>query len=250
MIRILAAFILALTTSIPALATADGPDAWRVTGIAAGDTLNVRMGPGTDYMVIGTLQPDARGLQSTTCVPYVTFEIFDRLSEADRAKLPQRWCLVTHAPSATTGWVSGKFLTEDSDAEPVAAPVAGDDPQAAEAMALVSALMSAVKAQESGGPSPLQEPLARDFFVAAMIPNIDPGMLGADPIVGGQDAQLADITVEPDPEQGPLRGSYPVRATFTNFGQLRTVTFHVRVDTDRAPAMRIISFEADGETYQ
>src|SRR5690606_9481160 len=49
---------------LPAHAEIDGhgPDAWRVTGVAAQDTLNARMGPGTSYPVIETFAQDERGM--------------------------------------------------------------------------------------------------------------------------------------------------------------------------------------------
>ena len=70
--------IVALAPS-PARAEADGPDFWEVSGVAPGDTLNMRMGPGTEYMVIGTLRHDARALQAITCTPYLTFAIWERI---------------------------------------------------------------------------------------------------------------------------------------------------------------------------
>ena len=46
----------------PASAEIDGhgPDAWRVTGVAADDVLNARVGPGTGYPVIDSFAHDAR----------------------------------------------------------------------------------------------------------------------------------------------------------------------------------------------
>ncbi|MEX5729149.1 uncharacterized protein Ga0609869_002502 [Rhodovulum iodosum] len=47
---------LALTPAV-AGATADGPDFYRVTGVAADDMLNLRRGPGTGFEVIVGLPP-------------------------------------------------------------------------------------------------------------------------------------------------------------------------------------------------
>lgn len=99
--------------ALPVHAEADGPDAWRVTGVAPHDVLNMRMGPGTGYMVIGSLGPYARGLKSITCVPLLSMQIWDGLSEAQRAALPSRWCLVQHPESGQSGWIAGRFMTED-----------------------------------------------------------------------------------------------------------------------------------------
>lgn len=41
----------------PALATADGPDFYRVVGVASDDMLNLRRGPGTNYETIVGLPP-------------------------------------------------------------------------------------------------------------------------------------------------------------------------------------------------
>ncbi len=48
-----------LLVSGPVLADADGPDARRVVDVAPDDSLNARMGPGSDYSVIGTFDHDA-----------------------------------------------------------------------------------------------------------------------------------------------------------------------------------------------
>ncbi len=59
---------------MPARAEIDGhgPDAWRVTGVAARDVLYARMGPGTAYPVLTRFSPDERGMRQVTCVPHYT----------------------------------------------------------------------------------------------------------------------------------------------------------------------------------
>ena len=76
-----------LMLPLAARAEADGPDARSVSGVAQDDVLDVRMGPGTDYPVIG---PDARHLPAETCTPLATFAEFDALSPSERAALPDR----------------------------------------------------------------------------------------------------------------------------------------------------------------
>ncbi|MEM0900352.1 MAG: hypothetical protein AAGI92_10440 [Pseudomonadota bacterium] len=242
MTRFAALFLSFIALVDAAFAEADGPEAWQVAGIEAGDRLNVRMGPGTDYPVIGSLPPGARALRNLACVPYYTLGDLDALSEAERVALPARWCFIFHAPSGEKGWVAGRFLREDTG---VVAGVRTDR----RAIGLVNELMDAVIAQESGGPSPLQSPYAEQFFDSAIIPNIDPGWLGADPIIGGQDSQISKLSVRFDPDIPPLRGLYTVRADFENFGQLRTVRFSVREDWRDRTQMHILSFEVDGVTY-
>ncbi|MDF3362752.1 hypothetical protein HLM50_16945 [Sulfitobacter sp. Ks41] len=93
---ILWAAIACATLAAPLRAEIDGhgPDAWRVTGVAADDVLSMRMGPGTRYLVIDSLPPNARGLEQVTCVPLLIPLIYHKLTEAQRNALPPRWCLM------------------------------------------------------------------------------------------------------------------------------------------------------------
>jgi uncharacterized protein YraI len=108
----LAALIAALAG--PALATADGPDAWRVVGVAPDDVLNVRVGPGTEYFVITALPPNARRLQLGTCTPTITQAQYFALTPAAQAQLARyaRWCVVSWG-GEQLGWVNARFLGED-----------------------------------------------------------------------------------------------------------------------------------------
>jgi len=111
----LAALALAAMTTV-AHATADGPDAWRVTAVSASDVLNVRVGPGTDYFVISALPHNARGIQLGTCVPTVTREQYFALSAAQQQRLNgyAAWCVVIYE-GQQLGWVNRRFLTEDGE---------------------------------------------------------------------------------------------------------------------------------------
>ncbi len=76
----------------PAVATQDGwPALFDVSGVAADDTLNIRSEPGTGGVVIGTLEPDAEGI------------------EVVRPNPRETWGLVNYGEA--TGWVSLSFLT-------------------------------------------------------------------------------------------------------------------------------------------
>ncbi|MBY6202182.1 hypothetical protein KUV65_12465 [Maritalea mobilis] len=115
--RRLFALLAAATLAAPAAhATADGPDAWRVTGVASNDVLNVRVGPGTDYFVIDQLPHDARGVQMGVCVPTVTRDQFFALSPSAQAALNNytAWCLVEWQ-GTQRGWVNRRYLTEDME---------------------------------------------------------------------------------------------------------------------------------------
>ena len=70
-----------------------GPDFWAVTGLAIGDTLNLRAGPSTDNKVIGRLA-EGEILRNLGC----------------RMTGKQRWCQVETPVGA--GWVAGRFLRE------------------------------------------------------------------------------------------------------------------------------------------
>jgi hypothetical protein len=113
-LALLAAASLIAPTS-QALATADGPDAWRVTGVQSWDVLNVRVGPGTSYFIIDALPYNARGIQIGTCTPTVTRDQYFALSPQAQTQLNSypAWCVVFWN-GAQRGWVNRRFLTEDS----------------------------------------------------------------------------------------------------------------------------------------
>ncbi|WP_044007026.1 SH3 domain-containing protein [Jannaschia sp. CCS1] len=108
------ALILALLTPLTAHATADGPDAWRVQGVASHDHLNVRVGPGVDYFVIDALPHNARQVQVVVCTPTTTREQYFALPHHLQQRLNSysTWCLVNWN-GHQRGWVNRRFLTED-----------------------------------------------------------------------------------------------------------------------------------------
>jgi hypothetical protein len=77
-------------------ALSGGPDVWQVSGVAAGDVLNIRRGPAAREPAVGIAVNGDR-LRNTGC----------------RIVLGQRWCKVERlaGPSAT-GWVAGRYLRE------------------------------------------------------------------------------------------------------------------------------------------
>jgi uncharacterized protein YraI len=77
---------------------AGGPDFWEVTGLAPGDTLNLRIGPSTGDRVVGEL--DAGDVvRNFGC---------GRVSG-------QRWCQVAGpGDPGSEGWVAGRYLRESS----------------------------------------------------------------------------------------------------------------------------------------
>ncbi len=69
----------------------DYPALYNVTGVAASDVLNVRSGPGTSHDIIGSLAPNARGI------------------EVIGVNQDQRWGRVSMGEFS--GWASMRFLT-------------------------------------------------------------------------------------------------------------------------------------------
>lgn len=245
-----AALALALLASAAPAQDGHGPDAWRVTGVSAGDVLNGRMGPGTAYPVIERFAPDERGLQQITCVPYMTFAHYERMSEAERKALPPRWCLMQSADLVRTGWVNAAYIAEDSGG--VAAPARSDEVRIDwtnegdidEAMILVR---DAFAASMTGG-----EPQGRHadrYFFAADLATVRNA--GADVLFDAQDVDGRLLRVYPHPEIPAMRGAIPVVAEFVNFGEQRQATFWLRRDSmqDGAP-IRILQIEhMSGATY-
>jgi hypothetical protein len=76
---------------------------WDVSGLAAGDSLNVRTGPGVGNQVIATLAGNTAELEST-----------GRIARVDGAL----WREII-VPGDGAGWVSARFLTETAPPAPV-----------------------------------------------------------------------------------------------------------------------------------
>lgn len=83
-------------------AEASGPDWWAVTGVGAGDALNVREGPSINDRVVARVS-NGTVLRNGGC-----------LGEGR-----SRWCKVSAPDDSFTGWSSGRFLRESG------APAAG-----------------------------------------------------------------------------------------------------------------------------
>lgn len=230
-----------------------GPDAWRVTGVASDDVLNMRMGPGTAYLVIDSLGPNARGLEQITCVPLLIPSIYHRLTEAQRADLPQRWCLMRTADFAKAGWVAQRFIMEDGleevsghGATPDAGgPVQGiGDPLIDEAAVLVGDLYADFAASGSQADNPFAPANARRYFFANMVPDLRGH--GADLLYGAQDFQGEVTRIAPDADKPMFRGTIRINVDFTNYGREDSIAFYLRADTGQPGApFRILYIEHD-----
>ena len=92
-------------------ATADGPDYYAVTGVAADDVLNIRAKPSPKGEKVGEIPHVA--IQNLGCQGGPTFAEWEKLSEAERQRARrQRWCRIRY--EGVEGWVAGWFLTEGS----------------------------------------------------------------------------------------------------------------------------------------
>ncbi|WP_439561737.1 hypothetical protein [Roseinatronobacter sp.] len=212
-----------------------GPDAWRVIDVAPDDVLNLRMGPGTQYPIIGSFAPDEGGLAQTTCVPFMPYGHGMSLSPESRARLdlPPRWCLMASADARRQGWVSARFLAED--ATPTDTDPAHSTRDAEEiAVNLVRRLYTlhdlALRGQAL---NPLEPPRIQDFFFLDDVARITNHPMGADPLYDAQDTEITDFQVS---VESMYRGLITVNATFRNFGQPQTATFSLRPDTQQPDA--------------
>jgi len=91
-------------------ACADGPDTWRVKGVASNDVLNVRSGPGLGFGVIGTLPHNATNLENLDRVPIMCSSA-EHLNSFERKNF---WTKIVWKEEGkfVVGWVKSRFLTE------------------------------------------------------------------------------------------------------------------------------------------
>ncbi|MGB8622863.1 MAG: hypothetical protein WCD16_08585 [Paracoccaceae bacterium] len=230
-------------SSLPALATADGPDAWQVIGVAENDVLNIRMGPGTEYPVIGSFGPHARHLQAITCVPFSTYGIFNSLTPAQRQSLPQSWCMVFGGAQGK-GWVAQRFLAEDTlgPDRPVVSSAEAPPP-----FDIAVPLVRNLYRRHAGGFADVTGPdarldLYRSYFFVGLARKLAQG-LDFDPLFDGQDFNISDLRVGLDP-QNPIRhGVVTVIVQFRNFGMEQWARVLVRADGQQGGAFRIFRIE-------
>jgi uncharacterized protein YraI len=104
---------LAVTWAPAALAEADGPDFYAVTGVAADDVLNLRAGPSAGAEKIGEIPHDGRGLRNLGCEGLPSFADWQTMTPQEREESRRHyWCRVAYR--GLEGWVAGRFLREDS----------------------------------------------------------------------------------------------------------------------------------------
>ncbi len=241
-----------------------GPDAWRVTGVSANDTLNARMGPGTNYPVIETFAHNERGMQQITCVPFYTTAHYMAMSQAQIKALPARWCLMRNKAMSKAGWVAQRYITPDSGkvvaapkktrpAQPAHEPYLPDpdiDP-VGQAQDLVREIYERqFQSENSNLPSAFDPAVSRNYFTDDIVAWLASGSVGAHPLYGAQDFDVIIEDPMPDPRQPMLRGMITINVDFTNFGKDQRAVFYLRADTTKPGApLRIFRVEHNGWSY-
>lgn len=223
-----------------------GPDAWAVTGVAADDVLNMRMEPGTQYLVIDGPAHNARGLRLITCVPLLIPQIYQRLTEAQRTSLPQRWCPMQSADYSKAGWVAQRFLKEDVGAAAVQPGGPGasvpqaqtiGDPLIDGAARLVRDLYADFSAVTGQDGNPFAVSNAQRYFFVDLAPEL--GSRGSDLLYGAQGFQGTITRIAPDSQTPMLRGMIIVNVDYINFGEAGRAPFdcaRIRSNKERQSA--------------
>jgi len=95
--HVIYAMVFAMTWSLLSgtVQAQDGPDYWKVAGVAANDHLNIRSGPGTSKRVVA-IAPNGAVFRNLGC----------------RGTGNDRWCHIETPDGRTSGWVAGRFLQE------------------------------------------------------------------------------------------------------------------------------------------
>lgn len=214
-----------------------GPDSWRVTGVAANDVLNARMGPGTKFPVIETFAPDTRGLEQITCVPYFTLQHYSAMTKKQISALPQRWCLMRDSDMVRAGWVAGRFIRPDHEDTTIPSQESLEttgDPLVDQAQALVRELYIVFEMGGEPGDNPFSPQTAARYFFANMVPDL--AGHGSDVLYDAQDFQGQVTRIAPDEDRPMFRGTITINVDFINFGQQDRAVFSLRADTSQPSA--------------
>ena len=94
-------------------ADADGPDYWRIVGVADGDSLNIRAEPDARSAKVGAIPPNGRCIANRGCQGGLSFGEYSTLSKPEQAKRLKEhplWCRIDY--QGLTGWVAGRYLAE------------------------------------------------------------------------------------------------------------------------------------------
>ena len=111
--------ILLVIASGLALADADGPDYYKVKGVASNDVLNMRNKADPDSKKVGEIPPGADCVKNLGCKGGLTMSELTDLSKKEQStilKKRPRWCHVEC--NGIKGWVSAGYLAEGSCTKP------------------------------------------------------------------------------------------------------------------------------------
>lgn len=115
-----------LVMAVPAIvrADADGPDYFRVVGVAEDDVLNIRAEASAGSTKTGAIPPDGNGIRNLGCQGGLSFAQWEKASQAQRdAAARKRWCQIEY--KGTSGWVAGRFLGEGAATQQVTEQATG-----------------------------------------------------------------------------------------------------------------------------
>lgn len=101
---------LSLSPSL-AQSAADGPDFYRLNGVTANSSLNIRSGPGATSQILGKIPANADGLVNFGCVGGLDADQWAAATPAQRATaLSDRWCKIGY--NRIIGWSAAQYLAE------------------------------------------------------------------------------------------------------------------------------------------
>lgn len=107
--------LVATTISGEAIGTADGPDHYRVRGVASGRHLALRALASASSPQIARIPADAVCLRRLGCQGGLTFAEFTTLSDEDkRRQTAAHPCGCNVEDKGNVGWVRGSYLAEDA----------------------------------------------------------------------------------------------------------------------------------------
>ena len=101
-----------------ALADADGPDYFKVNGVASNDVLNMRSKANPAANKVGEIPSSADCVKNLGCKGGLTMSEFTDLSKEEQGDILRkrpRWCHVEY--HGVKGWVSARYLAEGSCAK-------------------------------------------------------------------------------------------------------------------------------------
>ena len=111
--------ILLVIASGLALADADGPDYFKVNGVASNNVLNMRSKADPNAKKVGGVPPGANCVKNLGCKGGLSMSEFTDLSKKEQATILRkrpRWCYVEYR--GIKGWVSARYLAEGSCTKP------------------------------------------------------------------------------------------------------------------------------------